>query len=340
MLFSLSALVGLTLTWLLNEKGSSSSPPELLIQLPKEFLQARIANHAKQQVQGGDPMEKRGEGEEREAMNETVSVVRQPMKHAEGNNSNGQFRLVCYYTFPNKLDSASASSSATDELLPKDIDPHLCTHLNVGFIPIVNNSLELPENHKMYLRTQIRDLRLKNKDLKILFWVGGGAFDYGFTDMVQNHKTRKTFIQSLKYNLETFCVDGVDLDWEFPSPYHKDRQHFSQLLHEIRREYQREHRTYLLTIAMPAPAQYQDALYDIRMINENVDFVNVMAYDYNLYSAATPYTGLNAPLYPSAVDKGLFAYLNINYTAYNLLAHGLDRSKIVIGLPTYGHSYR
>lgn len=247
-----------------------------------------------------------------------------------------KFRLVCYYNFPNAIEGISS-----DELLPKDIDPHLCTHLNVGYIPIENNSLALSPNQKLYLSTQIRELTQKNRELKVLFWVGGGAFDYGFTDMVRNHQTRKQFIQSLKYNLEKFSVDGVDLDWEFPSPYNKDLQHFSQLLHEIRREYQRERRPYLLTIAMPAPAQYQDALYDIDMINENVDFVNVMAYDYNLYTPSTPFTGLNAPLFASQqVDRGIFAYLNINYTAYNLHAHGLDKDKIVIGLPTYGHSFR
>lgn len=296
-------------------------PTESLVKLPRTFLESRISNH--------------------ENLHKTFDNVwpedapRKQTNRPKDPPSSAPFRLVCYYNFPNKLEGV-----LSDELLPKDIDPHLCTHLNVGFIPIVNNSLELAENHKLYLNTQIKDLRERNKELKVLFWVGGGAFDYGFTDMVKDHKSRKQFIKSLKFNLEKYSVDGVDLDWEFPSPYNKDRQHFSQLLHEIRREYKREHRPYLLSIAMPAPVQYQDALYDIDVINENVDFVNVMAYDYNLYSPSTPYTGFNSPLYPSKVDEGLFAYLNINYTAYNLHAHGLDRNKIVIGLPTYGHSFR
>ena len=298
------------------------------MRLPKSHLEARISNHG--------VLNKHYDSlwAELQRQDTVPRSVDKDSSHLVG--QAGVFRLVCYYVFPSKLDGSLSS----DELLPKDIDPHLCTHLNVGFIPIVNNSLALAENQKMYLKTQIRDLRLKNRDLKILFWIGGGAFDYGFTDMVKNHKSRKQFIQSIKRDLQEYALDGVDLDWEFPSPYNKDRQHFSQLLHEIRREYQRSHRPYLLSIAMPAPVQYQDALYDIDVINENVDYVNVMAYDYNLYSPSTPFTGLNAPLYPSQRDQGMFAYLNINYTAYNLHLHGLDRSKIVIGLPTYGHSFR
>lgn len=332
------SLVALCLTWTVVQREVLRYPPESLNNLPREFIEARIAKYAKLQ----------GHRRESVSIDFPLSPLASPPPEST-NGTAGKFRIVCYYNFPNHINVGEKTKTnnqikvglATDELLPKDIDPHLCTHLNVGFVPIVNNSLALDANQQMYLNTQIRDLRRQNKDLKILFWIGGGAFDYGFPEMVRSHKTRKQFIQSLKYNLETFSVDGVDLDWEFPSPYNKDRQHFSQLLYEIRREYQREHQTYLLTIAMPAPAQYQDALYDIAVINENVDFVNVMAYDYNQFSASTPFTGINAPLFPSAEERdSLFAYLNINYTAYNLHAHGLERSKIVIGLPTYGHSFR
>lgn len=328
------------LTWMVSDREVLLYPP-VLPNLPKEFLQSRIANHETLQ---GHPLPRHLHHNTMER----VSVGhREPIDLGAVNGDNKtaeRFRLVCYYIFPKVINSIKGRPNASyaDELLPKDIDPHLCTHLNVGYIPIQNNSMVLDENQKMYLSTQIRELRRQNKDLKVLFWVGGGAFDYGFPDMVRNHKSRKQFIQSLKFNLETYFVDGVDLDWEFPSPYNKDRQHFSQLLHEIRREYQREHRTYLLTIAMPAPAQYQNALYDIDVINENCDWINLMAYDYNLYGPSTPFTGLNAPLYASDAERsGVFAYLNINYTVYNLIVNGgLDRSKIVIGLPTYGHSFR
>lgn len=64
-----------------------------------------------------------------------------------------------------------------------------------------------------------------------------------------------------------------------------------QLLHDIRREYQREHSTYLLSIAVAAPSIFVDMCYDVRMINENVDYVNIMTYDYHFYTKGTPYTG-------------------------------------------------
>lgn len=125
------------------------------------------------------------------------------------------------------------------------------THLNVGIVPILDNVLVMDDTlHEMFEQT--KSLKAQNKELKVLIWVGG--FDsYGFPAMTQNHANRKQFIQSLKKYLEMYRLDGVDLDWEFPSAHNRDRQHFSQLLHEIRREYQREHRTYLLSVAVAAP---------------------------------------------------------------------------------------
>lgn len=50
--------------------------------------------------------------------------------------------------------------------------------------------------------------------------------------------------------------------------------------------------------------------------------------------------GLNAPLYKRHDEHSIFATLNINASVMYWHEHGLDKSKIVIGLPTYGHSFR
>lgn len=91
----------------------------------------------------------------------------------------------------------------------------------------------------------------------------------------------------------------IDLDWEFPNGSNAQRIHFMQLLHEIRREYQREHSTYLLSVAVAAPPAFVDMCYDVRMINENVDFVNLMTYDFHFYSKSTPYVGKCLPKPPN-----------------------------------------
>lgn len=207
------------------------------------------------------------------------------------NNANNTFnsitidkrKLVCYYSTPINLNRSS-------ELYPNQIDPKLCTHINVGMVWVEHNSIIIDDTLKELFK-QTSQLKHMNPELKVLVWVGG-INSYGFSDMVKNHANRKQFIRSLKSTLEEYRLDGVDIDWEFPSAHNRQRQHFSQLLHEIRREYEREHRTYLLSVAVAAPEGIVFFAYDIAEINKYADFVNIMTYDYHFYSRGSPFTGM------------------------------------------------
>lgn len=70
-----------------------------------------------------------------------------------------------------------------------------------------------------------------------------------------------------------------------------------------------------------------------------VDYVNVMTYDYHFYVWYLPMTGFNAPLYKHSDDIGYFATLNTNWTVSYWESKGMPKEKIVVGLPTYGHSF-
>jgi chitinase len=97
--------------------------------------------------------------------------------------------------------------------MPKNIDPNLCTHINIGIVKIANCTLNIDEDLEQSFK-EVDILRKQNKDLKILLWVGGaGDSSNGFKEMVANHANRKVFIRSLKNILETYYLDGIDLDW-------------------------------------------------------------------------------------------------------------------------------
>lgn len=254
----------------------------------------------------------------------------------KGLNGDRGHKIVCYYTTPSM--SGGRRKSIRSNLYPDHIDPYLCTHLNVGIAEIVNGTIYINDDLKIVFN-HTRQLKKANRNLKILVWVGGAGVG-GFSEMVVNHASRKLFIQSLKATLEQFQLDGVDLDWEFPGSGSKNRMHFSQLLHEIRREYQREHRTYILSVAVAAPATIAYMSYDVREINSYADYVNIMTYDYHFYAKEMPQTGFNAPLYRRHDERGIFGTLNINASIHYWLSQGLAKNKLVIGLPTYGHTFQ
>ncbi|XP_063822320.1 chitinase-3-like protein 2 [Ostrinia nubilalis] len=246
--------------------------------------------------------------------------------------------VSCYYNTP--------SANGTGQLLPADIHPHLCTHINVAFARVVNKEIHLDDVQYQALRDIVK-LKKVNPDLKILISVGGSGNEDGFSDMVINHASRKVFIRSLKWLLRNYTLDGVDLDWEFPAVHldtfilggKRERQHFSQLLYEIRREYIREKRDYLLTVAVAAPETIVDISYDIDQINLYTDYVNVMTYDFHYFTKYTPFTGFNSPLFARHGEQMYLASLNINYTVHMYYSKGLSLSKIVVGIPTYGHTF-
>ena len=65
-----------------------------------------------------------------------------------------------------------------------------------------------------------------------------------------------------------------------------------------------------------------------------------MSYGYHSFVWYYPFTGFNAPLYPSTSETGYLATLNLNYSANYWLSKGMPREKIVVGIPLYGQTYK
>ncbi|CAG9831103.1 unnamed protein product [Diabrotica balteata] len=245
-----------------------------------------------------------------------------------------KFKLVCYYALP---------TNDQEVLKVEDLDPHLCTHINAAFGKVVNKTLHMTEPFTSSLKKLVK-LKEVNKDLKVLISVGGaGNQDNGFPEMVLNHSNRKIFIKSVNNAIKTYKLDGIDLDWEFPNldtPDRFQRMHFTQLLEEFRKSITKQSTPYLLTVAVAAPMTLISQCYDVSYMNDYVDFINVMSYDYHFYSKWTPFTGFNSPLYASDDEVFFFGTMNVNYSANYWNQLGMDRAKIIVGLPTYGHTFK
>ena len=249
-------------------------------------------------------------------------------------NSSGQI-VVCYYTVSGDLNTLW-------ELGPSHIDPHLCTHIIVGFAGLVNCSLDLGNSSSVYKDV----LALKNlqPELRVMISVGGSnELHLGFSEMVKSHGNRKRFIKSVLNVTKSFGFDGLDLDWEFPAWLGADdleKIHFVQLLEELQREFHRAEQPLILSVAVAAPQAIVDQSYDVVDMAKYVDFVNLMSYDYHFYVWYYPVTGLNAPLFPRSTESGYLSTLNMNFSAQYWLSKGMPREKLIVGIPTYGHSYK
>ena len=136
-------------------------------------------------------------------------------KHAKSLNR----KLVCYYTTPSlsndvhntKKTRRRRRRSIGDSFLNiRDINPFLCTHINIGVVLVSNCSLKLDKDLISAIHGS-NELKSKNDKLKILLWVGAADESEGFPEVVANHTNRKRFIQSVKETLEKYGLDGIDL---------------------------------------------------------------------------------------------------------------------------------
>ncbi|KAG8179957.1 hypothetical protein JTE90_015406 [Oedothorax gibbosus] len=156
------------------------------------------------------------------------------------------------------------------------------------------------------------------------------------------------FIASTLAILHEYDFDGLDVDWEFPvwnNAYPEDKNNFVSFLEEfyfLSKSYAHQlgKDQAILSVAVAAPVNIVQSSYNITEMAKYVNFINLMTYDFHDFHWYTPVTGSNSPLFKRSVQKGYFATLNTAWAANYWFKQGMPKNKIMVGIPTYGHSYK
>lgn len=168
-----------------------------------------------------------------------------------------------------------------------------------------------------------------------------GGWNHGpspFQQTVVDAGRRQKFIDSSIALLEKWGFNGLDIDWEYQDAVggtEEQLKGFSQLLREMSAAYHAK--GLLLSAAVSANFHLIDANYEIPVLSETLDFINIMAYD--LHGSWEKFTGHVAPLHAGPNDEGDQLNLNVEAVVNRWLERGADPQKVNIGLVTYGRTF-
>ncbi|KAJ7705307.1 glycoside hydrolase superfamily [Mycena rosella] len=184
---------------------------------------------------------------------------------------------------------------------------------------------------------QLYLLKLANRNLKVLFSIGGFTYSQdGHFAFVTDATARANFVTNAVQIIEDYGFDGFDLDFEYPANA-AEGQGFADLFTALRTAFDAlaakkgDATPYELTVAVSAgAANYANLV--VPQMDKALTFWNLMAYDYagswltfadnmaNLYGGAR--TGVNTD---SAVK--------------HFVASGATPGKITMGIPLYGRAF-
>ena len=203
------------------------------------------------------------------------------------------------------------------------IDPTLMTHINYAFGHVTDTFNGVRINNPEHLK-QVVALKKQNPDLKVLLSIGGWGSG-NFSEMAADDRLRGEFAQACKQVADTYRLDGIDIDWEYPtvssagiSSSPDDTENFTLLMRDLRKALGND---MLITLATGATAKN----INFPDIMPYIDFVNIMAYD----MATVPHHHASMHYADSTI-------MTVQRAVQAHIDAGVPTHKLVLGLPFYG----
>ncbi|MFQ9394229.1 MAG: glycoside hydrolase family 18 protein [Lachnospiraceae bacterium] len=205
-------------------------------------------------------------------------------------------------------------------------------------LDVINIAFGLIERHRVVWDScgneeYLPKIREINPDIKIVLSVGGWGAD-GFSQAARSEEGRALFAVSAVSLVETYGLDGIDIDWEYPGTslagigsHVNDKENYTLLLKALRESLNHMEGEKSLSVAVGGDV-YFALQTDMKAASKYLDYVQLMTYD--LQGGFQKVTGHHAALYHSegnlldvCVDKAVKAFHEA----------GVPMEKLILGVP-------
>ena len=208
-------------------------------------------------------------------------------------------------------------------------DARRFTHLNLAFGLIKDGLLDMSQLTNIGL---IEQFRAWNPNLKIVLSVGGWGAG-GFSTMAMTAEGREAFAASCKQAVDTYGLDGIDIDWEYPcdssagidSDPH-DKENYTYLFEALRAAIGPDK---ILSNAVGAGQYFVDGS-EMDKVAAILDYVQLMTYD--MRSGFTKQAGHHAAL---GLTKGDTTNTSTRGIAEMFHNAGVPYEKMIVGAAFY-----
>ena len=244
-------------------------------------------------------------------------------------------KLVVGYVYAGTL--SQWGSKSFDKIFTKTALETLDV-VNYGFATVTGaGNLQLDNTGFMTYLEEV--LKLRKYGIRVLLCIAENSAN--FSTMASTQAGIDKFVSQVVDAVEKYHFDGVDIDWEFPGvdtgrDVTIDRPNYTKLIKALREALDaRQNKSgtpYLLTAAIPGTS-WGSERYEMNVLDEYLDYVNMMSYDLNNTSMACHHTSLYT-------SKDAKAYgFSVQYGVDRFVSMGFDKNKIVAGMAFYGKYY-
>ena len=216
----------------------------------------------------------------------------------------------------------------------KTVDEHdaaVLDIINIAFGLVKDDALFFDKPH---VPSEIARIHALKPEMKILLSVGGWGAG-GFSIMSRTPEGIAKFTASCVDAVETYGLDGIDLDWEYPTidsagidADPSDKYNFTLLLQSLRAAldtaYPDTHK--MLTIAAGAGKYYVDAV-EIPEITKVLDYISLMTYD------------MRGAWSPAGHHTALYGSPSADETVRLFHEAGVPKEKLMIGAAFYSRRW-
>lgn len=207
------------------------------------------------------------------------------------------------------------------------------THIIYSFLKIQNDTLTFKNAQQEESLKQLVELKKMNPNLKIMVSIGGWGGCAPCSALFASPEHRLNFAKTTVELFKKYNIDGIDLDWEYPTisgyPGHtfapEDKNNFTELIKTLRMEMGPG---YILSFAAGGFDRFLEQSVDWAAIMPYLNFVNLMTYD--LTSGASKTTGHHTPLANNKIQKQ-----SANNCISYLIKNKVPAEKLVMGAAFY-----